>query len=448
MAIRRLERLAQKVSEPLRNETGRIHVVSHFDADGICAGSIAYYALKAVGKNFDIEFVKQLEEDELKRISEIDADLFLFTDLGSGQLDNIKKYLPGKTIVIADHHEPQGSEWENLHHLNCHLEGIDGKDEISGSGVVYILVKHLTKDVGELAYLTLVGAAGDVQKKEGKFKSVNNQLLEETVQNGVIQVKKGLRLFGRSTRPLYRALMYTKEIDMGFDGNEGKYIQLLSDLGIPIKKNDNDWITLKDLTDEQEKKLITGIILRSDISSNKDTIVGNVYIIPNQYELREFATMLNSCGRMGCAMDGLNFCLGLIDNIEHIQAKYRRKIASYLSLVKKNPDILRKTEKAAYLVAKDKIDDGFIGTILSIISHSSSYADSSVFFAFANSSNGVKVSARANSSLEDKINLAEIISKTVEVTGGEGGGHMLAAGAKIPLGTEEQFIENVEMLLP
>ncbi|MCK4927888.1 MAG: DHH family phosphoesterase, partial [Candidatus Aenigmarchaeota archaeon] len=75
MDIKKLESLAGKAAEPLSKETGKIQVVSHFDADGICAGSIAYHTLKLLGKNFDIEFVKQLEEDELKRISLIEADL-------------------------------------------------------------------------------------------------------------------------------------------------------------------------------------------------------------------------------------------------------------------------------------------------------------------------------------------------------------------------------------
>ena len=145
MDVEKLESLAAKASEPISRETGKIQVVSHFDADGICAGSIAYHALKLLGKDFDIEFVKQLEEDELKRISEYSADLFLFTDLGSGQLNNIRKYIPDKVIVISDHHEPQGDAWDNLYHLNCHLAGFDGKDEISGAGVTYFLMKHLLR---------------------------------------------------------------------------------------------------------------------------------------------------------------------------------------------------------------------------------------------------------------------------------------------------------------
>lgn len=444
MNIKKLELLAEKVSEALKNETGKIHAVSHFDADGICAGSIAHKALELCGKNFDIEFIKQLEEDELKRISKVEADLFLFTDLGSGQLDNIRRYLPGKTIVIADHHEPQGTEWDKLHHLNCHLLGIDGKDEISGAGVTYILMKHLTKEICPYVYLTLVGAAGDVQKTNGQFKSINNDLLAEAVSIDAIKVKKGLRLFGRSTRPLHIALRYSNEIDLPFADDESKCVEFLSNLGIPMMKN-NTWMTLADLTDEQEKKLATAIIMNSGITSNGNNIVGNVFIIPTSHELREFATMLNSCGRMDSSMEGLKLCLGMIDDIEHIQKKYKRKIATYLALVKKRPELLRKTENATYLVAKDAIEDTFIGTIISILSNS--YLDSKICFGLANSENGIKVSGRANKSLEGKVNLKEIVSKAVEVTGGEGGGHSLASGAKLPKGTDEAFIAEIEKQL-
>ncbi len=448
MSLDKLEKMADRISVPLIEEKGKIHVVSHFDADGICAGSIAYAALKDAGKDFDIEFVKQLEESELSRISsETDADLYLFTDLGSGQLDNIRSYLPSKKIVIADHHQPQGEERDDIYHMNCHLEGIDGKDEVSGAGVTYILMKRLSPKIKDFAYLTMVGAAGDVQKKEGIFKSVNKELLEEVRKHEVIEVKKGLRLFGRSTRPLFMSLMYAKELDLDL-GQQAQYIRFISEMGIPVKRNDGGWITLSDLTPEQEKKLITGIILNSDIKSNDKKLVGNVYIIPGNYELREFATMLNSCGRMDRAEEGMKLCLGMIDDIKHIQKDYKRKIAKYLSMVKERPDLIRKTDKASYLIAKDEIEDNFVGTILSILSNSGNLSGSKVFFAFANSDTGVKVSARANRDLEGKVNLGDIISESVEVIGGEGGGHSLAAGAKIPLESEEIFIAEVERRLP
>ena len=445
MNIKKLELLAETVSGALKDETGKIHAVSHFDADGICAGSIAYKALKLLNKDFDIEFIKQLEEDELKRIAEVDADLFLFTDLGSGQLDNIRKHLPGKTIVIADHHEPQGEEWENLHHLNCHLVDIDGKDEVSGAGVTYILMKHLTKEICPYVYLALVGAAGDVQKTNGQFKSVNNELLDEAVAIDAITIKKGLRLFGRSTRPIHMALRYSNEIDLPFSDDESKCVAFLSNLGIPIMKKNNEWMTLADLNDEQEKKLATAIIMNSSITSNGNNIVGNVFIIPTDHEIREFATMINSCGRMGSSMEGLKLCLGMIDSIEHIQKKYKRKIATYLGLVKKKPEMLKTTENATYLVANDAIEDNFIGTIISILSNS--YLDSKICFGLANSANGIKVSGRADKSLEGKVNLKEIVGKAVEVTGGEGGGHSLASGAKLPPDTAEAFIAEIEKQL-
>ena len=345
----------------------------------------------------------------------------------------------------SDHHEPQGESWDDLHHINCHLAGIDGKDEVSGAGVTYILMKHLTKEVCKIVYLALVGAAGDVQKVNGEFKSVNNELLDEALKHEAITIKKGLRLFGRSTRPIHQAIRYSNELNLSFADDESKCVEFLSNLGIKMKKSNNDWVTLADLSDEQEKKLATAIIMSSDITTNSANIVGNVFIIPNEYEIREYATMLNSCGRMGSSIDGLKFCLGLIDDISHIQKAYKRKIASYLNLVKKKPELLRKTDNAVYVIAKDAVEDNFIGTILSILSHS--YFDSKICFGFANSANGIKVSSRADKSLEGKLNLKEIVSNAVEVTGGEGGGHSLASGAKIPRDTEDAFIAEVEKQL-
>jgi RecJ-like exonuclease len=63
-------------------------------------------------------------------------------------------------------------------------------------------------------------------------------------------------------------------------------------------------------------------------------------------------------------------------------------------------------------------------------------------FGFAESNNKIKVSARASPSL--KINLKDIVSAAASKVGGEGGGHTLAAGALIPKGEENNFVNLIE----
>ncbi len=88
------------------NEIGRIitnskeiHIVSHIDADGITAGAIASQTLKRLGKEYSIEFVKQLDNQVLKRLTNENHELIWFTDLGS----SISGNSPEINKIITDH---------------------------------------------------------------------------------------------------------------------------------------------------------------------------------------------------------------------------------------------------------------------------------------------------------------------------------------------------------
>ncbi|EGQ42780.1 MAG: DHHA1 domain protein [Candidatus Nanosalina sp. J07AB43] len=56
----------------------------------------------------------------------------------------------------------------------------------------------------------------------------------------------------------------------------------------------------------------------------------------------------------------------------------------------------------------------------------------------------VKVSSRAEkAAVENGLNLGEIIDQICEELDGEGGGHNVAAGAKIPQENKEDFIQKL-----
>jgi single-stranded-DNA-specific exonuclease len=137
-----------------------IHIVTHIDADGITAGTIAYQTLKRLNKDFSIEFVKNLDDEVIDRLKNENHELFWFTDLGSNLCDNelnINK-------IITDHHGcPDNSNYP--YHLNPHLFDIDGSYNISGAGVTYLVSKSIDKKNMDLSTLAIVGACGDLQDR-------------------------------------------------------------------------------------------------------------------------------------------------------------------------------------------------------------------------------------------------------------------------------------------
>ncbi len=437
-----LERASGHASEAIKREDGRILLVSHFDADGICAGAIMFEALSRLGKNFETRFVKQLEEPVLEELSREDHDLFVFTDLGSGQAHLLEKYLSGKRIVIVDHHQPSDgteSNGKGIVHVNPHLVGIDGKDSISGAGVSFLVAMGMCPSIEPLVELALVGATGDTQKRNGAFNGINKVLLERALELGVIEKRTGLRIFGRYTKPIHQAIASCREpVLPGLSGNESRVVQLLSTLGIPLKKEDGEWTTLGDLSPEQEKRLATAIIIETGLRENNG-LIGPLYILSRGLEIREFATMLNACGRLGYAMEGLDLCLGRRDSIEEINTEYRRRVANYLEWFQRNEDKWESRDGVLIVYGGDDVHESMIGTLSSILSFSRSER---VVIGFANAEEPgmVKVSARCKKDLED-INLGEAVRMAASSVGGEGGGHPLAAGAKIPAGRERDFAE-------
>jgi len=216
-----------------------------------------------------------------------------------------------------------------------------------------------------------------------------------------------------------------------------------------------EWKKLKDLSIEEQQKLASAIIReRMEIKEAAEDVFGDVYTIlgrPDELQdVREFSTLINSCGRMGSSSLGIRLCLGdysILEGSMDVFNQYRKAISNGLNCVREKKDFLHTTESATYILAGSSIPDTIIGTISSIVLNSN-LVETKPLFGLADSDNGiVKVSARLPRNLE--INLREILVKAVGELDekAEAGGHMLAAGAFIPKGKEDEFIKIVDKIL-
>jgi len=165
---------AAKAAERLKN-ADRVQVVSHIDADGISAASIASSALDHLDIDHNVTFLKKLDS---VAVGSLDDGLVWFTDLGSGSLE----VLGDVNCIISDHHQPSGSVGSankgkktlfdygdetasDILQVNPHLFGMDGAQEISGAGTAYMVAKALDEELINLAHLAIIGAVGDMQDR-------------------------------------------------------------------------------------------------------------------------------------------------------------------------------------------------------------------------------------------------------------------------------------------
>ncbi len=244
---------AKPAAEKLESYEGRIRLIGQYDADGICATAIASEMLERLGKVFEYEILKQLYEEDIRRISDEDEELILFVDIGSGQSEKVQQILveeAGKEVIVSDHHEPS-IEGEFIH-LNPHFLGIDGGEAISAAGMTYLLAEAIDKENFDLVQYALIGATGDVQKQDGEFLGLNKQLLERAEKHDLIQKRQGLDLYGRTTKPLHKSLMYTSDPYLeGITNSESGAIQFLKSAGIDLRQN-GGFRCLSDLSEQEE----------------------------------------------------------------------------------------------------------------------------------------------------------------------------------------------------
>lgn len=485
---------ARKIAEKIRRHS-QVNVVTHIDADGITAGSIACKALDREGIDYEITFLKQLDPLAIEALKNENKGLIWFTDLGSGQIEN----LSGLDFIITDHHVPDIStgphngrpkpskevpgsaaynrrptlfdfsdgpnESSQMYHLNPHLFGGNGAEDASGAGMAYLVARELGQENFDLSSLAIVGAVGDLQSvRYGKLVGINRDILEEGMGKRYLKTITDIQFFGRETRPLVKLLQYANEpVLPRLTNDEENCINFLIGLGIELKEEEH-WRRWIDLFDHEKRSILSelAVLLIENGLGHKAVrrMVGQVYLLEKEeegtelHDTKEFATLLNACGRYDRAEVGLRVCMGDRDEwlkkARTLLQGHRRTLVEALHLVKEIG--ISQRSYLQHFHGTDEILDSIVGVVCGMVLNSGmeSVDRRKPIFGFANAldGSGVKVSARGTRVLVDSgLDLSQVMKSASEKVGGAGGGHNVAAGATIPSGTEEKFLEFAEEIL-
>ena len=446
------ERAAQCAEEIKKHSS--IHVVSHIDADGLTSAAIICTALDRMGTGYSTRFVKQLDDTIIADLAEQDHELVIFTDLGSGMLESIQSH--GINAIVSDHHQPRG---EMQNHLNPHLFGANGSYELSGSGTTYILASALG-DNRDLADLAIVGAMGDLQHmKKGYLTGINRLILEEGANSNVLKFEKDITLFGKQTRPVFKLLQFASDPYIpGLTGSEDACIEFLHKQGIRFS-GDERWRRWIDFEQGEKQKVVSALVqycLSAGLPPYKiERLIGEVYTLLKEGEgtemrdASEYSTLLNATARYDHAEIGLAVCMGdrgdAYEQACKLLAEHRKNLVDGLMFVKEQG--LTKLKNLQYFDAGSSIRETIVG-IIAGMSTSITSDRSLPIIAFADTDDGVKVSARGTQDLIRKgLNLSEAMSKISAEVGGAGGGHDIAAGATIPIVAKDEFIRKLDEMI-
>lgn len=436
MIEKAVENFTKKLLEKIKNK--KIHLVSHFDTDGITSATILSKTLKRLSKQFSVKILKQLDEEQIKLFPE--DRIILLSDLGAGNLESLSKLK--NEVFIIDHHELTEKLPKNIHILNPHL--LENYENLCGAELAYLISKQISNENKDLSYLAIIGMVGDTMEKE------INKTRDKIIKQANVKIKRGLLIYP-STRPLNKALEYSsRPFIPGVTGNSEGTFELLNEAG--IEKVGKVYKALIDLNKEEMKKLVTAVMLRLSSKEKASEYIGNLYLIKffNKIEdARELSAMINACSKMGHSEISLMMCLGSFNarkKAEKIYVKYRQHIISGLKYIDQN----HKIEGREYVIinAKDNIKDTIIGTMASILSFSSVYKEGTIIVAMAYNENKIKVSTRmAGRKSKSNRNLKNLLDSIINITGGISGGHQNAAGCTIDKAQEEEFINLIKRKL-
>jgi RecJ-like exonuclease len=229
-----------------------------------------------------------------------------------------------------------------------------------------------------------------------------------------------------------------------------------TELNIELKRN-GSWRTWTDLDDDEKDAVKISLIeLLNRSGTSAERLMGEVYTLPKFEEgselrdAKEYATLLNSCGRYDDAPIGLRICLGdkgALNDAKQNRAEHRKQLSIALNYIKQS-NIVRRRDHIQFFHARNEIRDTIVGIAAGMILGTDGIRNDVPMIAFANADDGVKVSARADKSLIARgLDLSVAVKSAAEQVGGYGGGHNIAAGATIPAGTEYQFLHFIESII-
>ncbi len=437
-------------------------IISHIDADGITAGSIASMTLNRLGIEHTTVYENKITEEVVDRVNSSEDDIVWICDLGSGYLSEFKK----NGLIVTDHHVPDTKkrkrqttldDFSTTYHVNPHCFGMDGSIEISGAGVTYVVSKKVDPRNIDLAYLALIGAVGDFQDGKGSgLIGMNRTIVNDAFASGDVVPEMDLRLFGRETRGLVQFLQYSNDPELpGLTNSAPNCVKFYSELNIDLSRNGKvrSWNDLSPIEKERATEKLLKMLGDSESAKH---LYGEVYTLPNfekgtgLRDAKEFATVLNSCGRYEDADTGMRICCGdttAFVDAEKNRTEHRRNISTALTYIKEN-HLMRENRFIQHFDAGDAIKETVVGIVAGMLLNSNSCNRWLPIIAFADADDGIKVSARADRSLVDRgLNLSIVMKKAAELVGGFGGGHSVAAGATIPPDRKQEFLDIVEDLI-
>jgi single-stranded-DNA-specific exonuclease len=409
-----------------------VRIISHNDADGLSSAGIMAHALLRAGIQFQLSIAGRLDEAVVEEINRsiTRGELVIFCDMGSGQPEIINKV--AADVMVFDHHKPVGQSHAKAI-VNAHTVGIDGATDISASGTCYLVAREMNPKNVDLAGLAIAGIVGDRQL----FQTANAFILEEALKAKVVSVRRGLKV---GDGDLTDVLAYSIEPFLDITGYPEKVRVFLSQLGLSGN--------IEELPEEAVTKLVNAVALKLARQASPEAVeavIGEVLLLDRELvkNVYDLISVLSTCGKQKISGLALAICLRdreVVDEALSLTKEHEKKLTLD---IRENVEKIHKGENIWYIKTVDAVSTGNLAsTVVRYLHHE-------LPFICINESEGIlKVSARGTRELVSKgLDLSFALREAAKAVGGNGGGHNVASGASIPLGSAEEFLSIADRIV-
>lgn len=429
--LEKLINLAKNAAEKIRKHSF-VRIVSHNDADGLSSAGIMAHALLRDGIRFQLSIAGRLDEAVIGEINRSSSrgELVIFCDMGSGQPELINKV--AADVVVLDHHKPVGQSHARAV-VNAHTVGIDGATDISASGTCYLVAREINASNVDLAGLAIAGAVGDRQL----FRTANAFILEEALKANVVSVRRGLKV---GDGDLTDVLTYSTEPFLDITGYPEKVGEFLSQLGLSGN--------IEELPEEAVIKLVNAVALKLARQASPEAVeavIGEVLLLNRELvkNVYDFIAVLSTCGKQKIYGLALAICLRdheVVDAALSLTKEHDKKLTMD---IRENVEKIQKGKNIWYITTADAVSTGNLASTVV------RYLHPELPFICVNESEGIlKVSARGTRELVSKgLDLSFALREAAQAVGGNGGGHNVASGASVPLGSAEEFLSIADRII-
>ena len=415
-----------------------IQVYSHYDADGLSAAGIIANVLLRENKQFRIRTFTSLEEEAMQEVRECKSDCILMTDLGASYISELEAL--GKDVIVLDHHTVQ-KDSEKICYANPHLVDIDGSFGACAATMAFLFGITVNEENWDLVQIAFAGIAGDKQHIKG-ISGLNEYLLTEGTKRGFITTSEGSLI---PPGPVSRSLYYTTgPYIRGITGNQAAVDEFLRDARIPADRNSAN------LSDDEKRRLSSMIAVKlTEQGVSADSMIElartRYYLRDWKMDAESLAELLDACGRTMTQGIGIAMCIGSKDDLLRamdLRDQYNNDIME--AAVKIDKEGLKQMENFQYF---DSSETGFTGVLCGIMMNYVS-DPSKPTIGMNTAEDKIKLSGRATyKQLDRGVDLAVALRESTKTVGGEGGGHSIASGGSIPLGTSEEFLKNIDAII-